>query len=224
MLATEPLFASFIGGLLRGISYSAPRLPDVHDESIGSFLARRMGHRVVDNLISPVMNGLCAGDVYQLSVKALLPCLWELETRGEEARRKGGRGGILGLMWQSLTKSGSQADTRDGSAASVTSQLHQREAIMLKDIRRGPAGELERDFADKSVFSFRGGLQELPSALEVALRGAKNVNIQMGTSVQDISFHEGEVVLSVCPLLSCHVSPLCLILSLTSNAPTDIQP
>jgi oxygen-dependent protoporphyrinogen oxidase len=57
------------------------------DESIGSFIRRRFGNEAVDYLAEPLLAGIHAGDVEQLSVHALFPRLVALEqTRGSVLR------------------------------------------------------------------------------------------------------------------------------------------
>lgn len=49
------------------------------DESIGSFIRRRFGREAVDYLAEPLLAGIHAGDVNQLSIHALFPRLVALE-------------------------------------------------------------------------------------------------------------------------------------------------
>jgi oxygen-dependent protoporphyrinogen oxidase len=49
------------------------------DESIASFIGRRFGREAVDYLAEPLLAGIHAGDVHQLSVRALFPRLVALE-------------------------------------------------------------------------------------------------------------------------------------------------
>jgi protoporphyrinogen/coproporphyrinogen III oxidase len=51
------------------------------DESIGSFIGRRFGREAVDYLAEPLLAGIHAGDVDQLSIHALFPRLVALESR-----------------------------------------------------------------------------------------------------------------------------------------------
>lgn len=181
VLATEPLFAGLLGGLLRSVCFPASRSPEVHDESIGSFLSRRFGHRLVDNFASAIMNGLCAGDIYRLSTEALLPGLWDLETKADKGRK-----GLNGLLWLRRRPRDCQTDAQRLSNISLASQSRCREDDLMERLRKGPAGELETTLRDTSVFSFRRGLQELPSSLEAALIKADNVQLHTETSVEKI--------------------------------------
>ena len=59
-----------------------PKRPDsMSDETVGSFLARRVDKRVADNIVSAVFHGIYAGDINQLSAKTLLSMAWQLEGR-----------------------------------------------------------------------------------------------------------------------------------------------
>jgi len=53
--------------------------PPAGDESLGSLLRRRLGDEATDALVAPLLGGLFAGDVDQLSVRATFPELaaWE---------------------------------------------------------------------------------------------------------------------------------------------------
>ncbi|KAI1136851.1 Protoporphyrinogen oxidase [Hypoxylon sp. FL0543] len=192
-LATEPLFTGMLGSLLRSICFSAPRPPYIDDESIGCFLARRYGHHLVDNLASAIVNGLYAGDIYRLSAKALLPGLWELDTRAEQGGK--GRNGFLWFMSKEGRKTDAHAQRL--SMASRAGQSCRREDDLIAQLRRGPAGELEKTLRDASVFSFESGLQELPYALEEALKRADNVRLYTESSVERIGDCDGRLKVSI---------------------------
>ena len=49
------------------------------DESIDSFVTRRFGRRVMDELVDPLINGVFAGDPKQLSVRSCFYNLYKLE-------------------------------------------------------------------------------------------------------------------------------------------------
>lgn len=58
---------------------SLPPRPAGGDESIAAFIARRLGQELLDNLIEPLMGGIYAGQVDQLSLAATFPQLRQLE-------------------------------------------------------------------------------------------------------------------------------------------------
>lgn len=52
------------------------------EESVASFIRRRLGPQVLDHLVSPFVSGIYAGDVNRLSVQAAFPKLAEFEDLG----------------------------------------------------------------------------------------------------------------------------------------------
>jgi oxygen-dependent protoporphyrinogen oxidase len=58
----------------------AARRQDV-DETIHAFAARRIGREAADVLIDSMVSGIFAGDARQLSLRAAVPRMWELETK-----------------------------------------------------------------------------------------------------------------------------------------------
>lgn len=79
-LWTEPAFTGVFHGLRREF-FQPKRPPDLQDESVGSFLSRRIGTKLADNIVSAVLHGIYAGDAYQLSIRSILPRLWETEEK-----------------------------------------------------------------------------------------------------------------------------------------------
>jgi oxygen-dependent protoporphyrinogen oxidase len=83
---TSPLF-SWTGKLRMLAEAMIGAKADHTDESIGSFMRRRFGQEAVDYLAEPLLAGIHAGDVEQLSIGALFPRLPEMErTRGSVLR------------------------------------------------------------------------------------------------------------------------------------------
>lgn len=56
-----------------------PMMRDGRDASLGEFVRRRLGQAAVDRLAAPLLAGIHAGDVEQLSVRATFPQLVEVE-------------------------------------------------------------------------------------------------------------------------------------------------
>jgi oxygen-dependent protoporphyrinogen oxidase len=50
-----------------------------HDESVASFIRRRLGRQLLDYGVNPFVSGIFAGDPKQLSMKHTFPKLWEME-------------------------------------------------------------------------------------------------------------------------------------------------
>ncbi|WP_079507412.1 protoporphyrinogen oxidase [Mesobacillus jeotgali] len=51
------------------------------DQSLGAFFRRRLGDEVVENLIDPLLSGIYAGDIDELSLMALFPNFYEIEQK-----------------------------------------------------------------------------------------------------------------------------------------------
>jgi protoporphyrinogen/coproporphyrinogen III oxidase len=49
------------------------------DESIESFVARRLGRETLDRIVQPLVGGIYTGDVAKLSMAATMPQFWEME-------------------------------------------------------------------------------------------------------------------------------------------------
>lgn len=58
-----------------------PKNADHDDESVASFVSRRLGREVYEKLVEPLMSGIYAGDGDQLSLAATFPQLRQLELK-----------------------------------------------------------------------------------------------------------------------------------------------
>jgi oxygen-dependent protoporphyrinogen oxidase len=63
-----------------GLDYLIPPRALDGDESLGSFVSRRLGRAAYENLIEPLMSGIYAGDGDALSLESTFPYLRDLET------------------------------------------------------------------------------------------------------------------------------------------------
>ena len=87
-IITEPVFEGLgLGALFefqrpQRATWAQYNNPEVDDESVASFLERRLGTPDVgNNIVSAVLHGIYAGDVNQLSARSLLPKLWYGESK-----------------------------------------------------------------------------------------------------------------------------------------------
>lgn len=162
-LLTDPLFEGVAGALWA--ESQVPRRPDnLVDESIGGFITRRIGgnKKLVDNIFSAVIHGIFAGDINQLSVRSLMPRLWEAE----------GRFGSLSM--------GMVRNKPEGYGPNGISDLHATGEQLLGQALGGKAREA-------SIYTFMNGMQTLPDALAGVIKGARNADVRVGTSVSGIS-------------------------------------
>ena len=58
-----------------------PRSKVSGDQSLGGFFRRRLGDEVVENLIEPLLSGIYAGDIDQLSLESTFPQFHEVERK-----------------------------------------------------------------------------------------------------------------------------------------------
>lgn len=180
-ILSEPAFSGAIPAMA-GEWFRPPRDDDVTDESLGSFLERRMGTRQVgDNLVSAVMHGIFAGDIYQLSAKSIVPYQWHLEKT---------YGSVMKGVWK----------VKPGSEGLIP--MPERDALYVKSFRDEPL--LDRDFGRKlsmaSVFSFKNGIQTLVHGLQDALSHKDNVTIKTGSPITKLEKDEttGKIQVSPC--------------------------
>lgn len=69
---TTNLF-SLAGKLRAAGDLVLPRKSVSGDQSLGAFFRRRLGREVVDNLIEPLLSGVYAGDIDQMSLQSTFP-------------------------------------------------------------------------------------------------------------------------------------------------------
>jgi protoporphyrinogen/coproporphyrinogen III oxidase len=180
---TGSLFAGVIPGIIREYR-TLGRPEDLEDESIGSFLERRLGStQIGDNLISAAMHGIYAGDIYQLSAKSLMPSPWftELEFGGMI------RGGLK-------------------HASEKTYAITERDYALSQEMRNVLL-ELARsdEMRSANIYSFKRGIGTLSDALATALKKNSRVQIKTGSTVKKVSLDsEGNCVkVSYRNLCSC---------------------
>lgn len=143
-----------------------------NDESVDSFVSRRLGPQLAGNVLSALVHGIYAGDTRQLSMRAVFPSLWNLEQE---------HGSIIKGM---LASSRKKAPTPDDL---------QKEAV-AKSIP-----EIAESMKDVSVYSLQGGVGALPKALIDHLQLQPNVEMRSGCSVSKLGYAlEGREGFQVC--------------------------
>lgn len=70
---------SFGGKLRMGMDLVLPRGPEVDDESIGSFVRRRLGNEALEKLAEPIMAGIYVASADELSLKSTFPRFRDME-------------------------------------------------------------------------------------------------------------------------------------------------
>ncbi|SDJ88323.1 protoporphyrinogen oxidase [Sediminibacillus albus] len=67
------------GKLTAGLDLIKPKGKQASDQSLGLFFRRRFGDELVENLVEPLLSGIYAGDIDNLSLMATFPNFYELE-------------------------------------------------------------------------------------------------------------------------------------------------
>lgn len=69
-----------VQGKIRAMSdFVLPRSQSGGDQSLGHFFRRRLGDEVVENLVEPLLSGIYAGDIDQLSLMSTFPQFYRVE-------------------------------------------------------------------------------------------------------------------------------------------------
>jgi protoporphyrinogen/coproporphyrinogen III oxidase len=140
-----------LGDMLMPVGFG--RRDPERDESIAEFVARRFGAEAAERIASPLLGGIYAGDVRELSLRATFPQLADLEQRYGSV--------ILGLCAPS-------AKLPEGAPRTLGERAGRVRAV-LNHLRRpeGPA-------AESPFLSLKGGMsrliERLASELGPALR------------------------------------------------------
>lgn len=70
---------SMKGKLRAGFDFVIPKGKQTGDQSLGTFLRRRFGNELVENLLEPLLSGIYSGDIDKMSLMATFPNFHELE-------------------------------------------------------------------------------------------------------------------------------------------------
>ncbi|TFD99237.1 protoporphyrinogen oxidase [Jeotgalibacillus salarius] len=70
---------SLTGKLRAAGDFVLPKSDHQRDQSLGTFFRRRLGNEVVENLIEPLLSGIYAGDIDQISLQSTFPQYGKLE-------------------------------------------------------------------------------------------------------------------------------------------------
>jgi protoporphyrinogen/coproporphyrinogen III oxidase len=77
---TTGLF-SMTGKLRAAADFFLPKSNAKEDQPLGEFFRRRLGDEVVENLIEPLLSGIYAGDIDQLSLMSTFPQFYQVEQK-----------------------------------------------------------------------------------------------------------------------------------------------
>ena len=166
-LFSEPLFKGLLGAIWNEPGH--PKISTAPDESVGSFISRRLSPQVADNIVSAVFHGIYAGDIYQLSARMLIPQLCAMER-------------IYGSVMEGYAKlSWSQQSLRREKDQDTLKQL-----ASTFEAPNSPERLWFESISNASVYTFKGGVERLITELVDALNLLSNVTINTDTTVTSL--------------------------------------
>ncbi|KAF3941570.1 hypothetical protein ABW19_dt0206092 [Dactylella cylindrospora] len=148
--------------------FRSRRPKDVEDESVESFLTRRIGPDLTNNLVSAVFHGIYAGDIAKLSADALLHEMYRNERL---------YGGLL-------------------RGAFGVQEMPVDDLILRQMYAKRSAGLLNK-MKGVSIYSFKGGMETFTKALAEDARERENVTIRTGVEVTGVRYNEGKSAIKV---------------------------
>ncbi|KAJ1984921.1 oxygen-dependent protoporphyrinogen oxidase [Dimargaris verticillata] len=180
-----------------GTNHESLRGIPADDESIYSFVSRRLGPAVADNLVSAVIHGIYAGDIRTLSVDATMRWLKDLERHHGSITR--------GVMTQAVRAAFSRLKQPLGSQQSSspdatsdphsterldtqhaarfwhnrTQALHRRYAAEHQATAQGPHQPFWHQLNQASVYTFQHGMATLIEALVANLSAYADDQVQL---------------------------------------------
>lgn len=175
------IFGMLSSGLATGLwrcliePWVPARSSSVTDESVGHFVERRLHRSVANNLVSGVMHGIYAGDVWQLSARTLLSTAWNLEKSHGSVIR-----GMINI-------------NTEHPENNFSMMFHPFDVEMLDAMRDEIKldKELVANLGESAMFSFRNGLQELTQSLQGKLENNQQVEFKYGATAWDQKFVAG---------------------------------
>ncbi|XP_034249192.1 protoporphyrinogen oxidase [Thrips palmi] len=140
------------------------------DESIYSFVERRLGRELAEYAISPMICGICAGDAKEISVKFLMKSLFEWEqTHGSITK------GLLATAWKNRQKIWSKSPSASLTNLDLASKAKQEKW---------------------SVWSLKGGLEVLPQTLLKSIQ-SQGAEVELNSCCSQIDFNKDGALLTI---------------------------
>lgn len=135
---------SWVGKCRMGLDFLLPPKKTGGDESLGSFVSRRLGREAFENLIEPLMSGIYAGDGDQLSLASTFPYLRDLEnTYGSLARgalvlrKKNSASAVQGSRSAFLTPTTGLAEVVEALVDFLQTKIRLRPGKKVVQVSRG---------------------------------------------------------------------------------------
>lgn len=150
------------------------------DESIGDFVSRRFDKRIADNIVSAVVHGIYAGDIYRLSARALMSQFWAWEGSAHKS--------VLAGYYATNVRPAMEESARTGKPTRPTALMHPYDSetsnAKMNEIQLEPEMRTVLSPKQTSMFTFRDGMQTLVRKLEENLQQNPNVRILKETRAE----------------------------------------
>lgn len=131
---TTGLF-SLPGKMRAAGDFILPRSTPVADQSLGQFFRRRLGDEVVENLIEPLLSGIYAGDIDQMSLMATFPQFYRVEQKYRSL--------VLGMKKDSPAPKKSPAAKGSKKGMFVTARTGMQSIVEAVEARLNPNSVLK---------------------------------------------------------------------------------
>jgi oxygen-dependent protoporphyrinogen oxidase len=139
----------------------------------------RAGTQLVDDLVSAVLHGIYAGSARGLSVRAVMPALWDMEARS---------GGLLRSVLPRRLNARARTET---PAERLAREEAERE---LAELETSVGPHVVRQMKSISVYSLPEGIETITRAMEKEVRALPNVEVCLDAGVQRASVRDDGMV------------------------------
>ncbi len=178
-----------------GAEYLLPPRAMGGDESVESFIVRRLGREMYERLIEPLMSGIFAGDGSQLSINATFPQLVALEREH--------RGLVRGMLATRRRQAGSAAPARPTGLVSLENGLGEltgalerrlssnnniiiRKTARVQRLTRDSAGAFDATLASGEAVHADAVIFAMPAHAASAL--ARDLDGELARELSEISY------------------------------------
>lgn len=146
-LLTTRLF-SWPGKLRMGLDLLLPRGPQRDDESLGSFVTRRLGREALERVAQPLVGGIYTADPDDLSLAATMPRFLEMERRSRS---------VIWSMWSQMRRAPAATRSSSGARWSLfVSAAGGMQSLVDAIAERLPPGSLQTRTAVEALQRERG--------------------------------------------------------------------
>ncbi len=138
-VVASPLFSPW-GKLRMGLEYFIPpRRADSDDESVASFVRRRLGREALDRLVQPLVAGIYTSDPERLSLRATLPRFIEMEQRHGSLVRAARRQVLEPNEFSNGDAAATESGARYGLFASLRNGLSELANALVRRVEQAGA-------------------------------------------------------------------------------------